>query len=177
MARSATVVLVASVLGMGCGLVLDLDPDPAPSGIDGAVVESDGGPRVRDAARPTDAGRMRADAAVAVDAGGTGVADGSSPPVLDARAVDALFRLPVGAACGVDSECASGYCYDVALSNPFCSGTVCTIPCSSDSECDAYGAAAGAMATGARCVRHTAGDEYVCDFSWISLPGAAIGCT
>jgi hypothetical protein len=130
---------------------------------DGAIATTDGS--VSDAARPFDASASDGGTVPPVRLDGSVRVDGSASGLLG-----------VGAACGADSQCASGYCYDVSLSNPFCFGAICTIPCMESSECIDYASSHGGSATDRSCVRHSVGDDFVCDFSWGTLPGAAIAC-
>jgi len=155
----------------GCGLVLDVSPaagdlDAAPR--DTAVGMLDGGnfdaPLTDAGGGPLDANRT--------DSGGGDAAGGTDgDTVRDAASRDgSVGRLPIGAACGADSDCESTYCYDVHLSNVLCYGTTCALACTAETDCQAFLDAAGIGSTGALCVRHSVGDDFVCDFSWTSFP-------
>lgn len=65
----------------------------------------------------------------------------------------------LGGTCEVDSDCASGHCWDFNDYDPYCYGTVCTVECTSDADCieavsntDAY------LPERAQC-----GDDGLCD--------------
>ncbi|MGE0788326.1 MAG: hypothetical protein AB7S26_21815 [Sandaracinaceae bacterium] len=108
---------------------------------------SDAGPMMSDAG--TDAGPMAMDAGT--DAGPT-MADAGS---------DASGLLPTGTSgCAMDSECAAGVCWDFNDYDPFCFGTVCSLGCTTDAECQNAATAAGASSPG----NATCGVDGKCDF-------------
>jgi hypothetical protein len=113
--------------------------------------------------------------------GGRSASDASEPdagrPVVDGGGVVDAGRLSaVGERCDSDSECETGFCYDVSLSNPFCFGSVRTIGCTDGVDRAEYAAALGGSAPMSSCVGHSVGTALVCDFSWGHLPGAEIAC-
>jgi len=162
-ALACSIVLCA---GSACGGGTEVDDAGGPARMDaGAITPSDSG--ALDGGGDRDAPASGVDAGAGADAGDAGAfvdAAGADATVI---ARDAAALRAFGVRCAADAECASGFCYDVHLSNPFCYGSVCTEPCTTWEDCDAYARSVGATGTTTRaCVRHSVGDDLVCDFSW-----------
>ena len=68
--------------------------------------------------------------------------------------------------CTADDQCAGGVCWDFALYDPFCGGTVCSETCATDADCRAAASAAGAASP----ERATCGSDLKCD-----LVGTGLG--
>ncbi len=125
----------------------DAGPMSTDAGSDAGPMSSDAGSPSADAG--TDAGPISPDAGR--DAG---------PPATDAG-TDASARLPTGTSgCASDAECADGVCWDFNAHDSLCFGTVCSLACASDLECQDAARAAGAGSP----ERASGGTDAECDF-------------
>jgi hypothetical protein len=159
--RLLTIVVTLIIsLSAGCGLMLDLTGHPTDDG----STSLDGG---ADSGSTADSGSL-SDGGMGIDGGvvdsGGGVSD-TGVMVRDGGTTDVDPVGGFGQTCDSDEDCGSGLCYDASLSNPFCMGNTCTIPCMLWTDCRDFAVLMGGTSSIRSCVSDSTG-RSVCDFSF-----------